>query len=215
MAQKSHIVYNGSPSSYISFLATSAVDWLYWASIKYNHSSSWCVEITFERQKTSDVDSEIKPHLCYEHHVVNMADFDALKLSLQNYGQQHLVDAYEKLESSQDKEKLFNDLSDIDLEEMCNSFRKSTLPNYAIQNGHGNGQDLRTVDERMEPIEDDLCASVNKSSEAELEKFRNIAITEISKGRIGVLLLAGGQGTRLGASQNFNSKYHNSSIMLM
>ena len=50
----------------------------------------------------------------------------------------------------------------------------------------------------MEPIEDDLCGSVNKSSEADLESYREKALNEISQGHVGVLLLAGGQGTRLG-----------------
>ena len=69
-----------------------------------------------------------------------------------------------------------------------------------MTNGHGNsnGQEIKTIDDRMEPIEDDLCASINKSSDAELQSYREIALKEISQGHVGVLLLAGGQGTRLG-----------------
>ena len=129
-----------------------------------------------------------------------MAAYESLKLSLLKYGQDHLVEAYEKLQSKKDQEILLNDLSNIDLEEMCNNFRKSTLPTHNMTNGHGNsnGQEIKTIDDRMEPIEDDLCASINKSSDAELQSYREIALKEISQGHVGVLLLAGGQGTRLG-----------------
>ena len=87
--------------------------------------------------------------------------------------------------------------------------KRSTSPSSTTQqsistNGHdkndlANGKDPpKSVDDRMEPIEDDLCGSVNKSSEADLQSYREKALKEISQGHVGVLLLAGGQGTRLG-----------------
>ena len=129
-----------------------------------------------------------------------MAAFESLKVSLIKYGQNHLVEAYEQLQSPKDKEELLKDLSNIDLEEMCNNFRKSTLPTNGMTNGHNdaNGQESKSMDDLMEPIEDDLCASVNKSSDVELQSYRETALKEISRGHVGVLLLAGGQGTRLG-----------------
>merc|ERR1719249_87248 len=50
----------------------------------------------------------------------------------------------------------------------------------------------------MRPIEDSLCQSVNTATPEELEEYRSIALRAAGKGHVGVLLLAGGQGTRLG-----------------
>ena len=64
----------------------------------------------------------------------------------------------------------------------------------------GNSNDDQTIDplDNMEPIEDDLCGSVNKATANELESYLQVSLKEISQSHVGVLLLAGGQGTRLG-----------------
>ena len=127
-----------------------------------------------------------------------MSSEEALKAILLKYNQKHLVKALENPQSAADHEKLLHDLSSIDYEEMCGNFRKSgaSSPPTSMTNGHTN--EPKSIDDRMEPIEDEICASVNKATEEELNSYLETSLKEIGQNHVGVLLLAGGQGTRLG-----------------
>ena len=125
-------------------------------------------------------------------------DDTELKRQLGVYGQDHLAKALDDLKTSHARDDFVQDLMSIDLEEMCGNFKRSQ-PNMTAANGHDAGkEDYKSIDDRMEPIEDDLCASVNKCSAKELQMYQDISLRHISEGHVGVLLLAGGQGTRLG-----------------
>jgi len=112
---------------------------------------------------------------------------EAFKADLKRFGQEHVLTWWEEL-SEEEKEELLNDLSDIDLEEMVGMFRSTCGP------GSSSERDLSS----MKPIEDDLCQSVKTATAQEMEEYRSIALRAAAKGHVGVLLLAGGQGTRLG-----------------
>lgn len=118
---------------------------------------------------------------------------DELKAVLHKYGQDHLGHALDSLADAKDRQTLLEDLRSIDFDEMCRNFQKSTKSD---QNGHT--EETKNVDDLMEPIEDDLCGSVTKTANEELESYQEKALIAISEGQVGVLLLAGGQGTRLG-----------------
>ena len=53
---------------------------------------------------------------------------------------------------------------------------------------------------RMNPLDDSQCGSIIKSTDEELIHYQNLSLAEIGAGHVGILLLAGGQGTRLGVS---------------
>ena len=129
-----------------------------------------------------------------------MATEKELKATLLRFDQGHLVEALEQQTlTATDHESLLQDLLSIDFEEMCGNFQKSGAahpPPSTTANGHI--KELKSIDDRMEPIEDDLCASVNKATADELHSYLQISLEEISQSHVGVLLLAGGQGTRLG-----------------
>ncbi|CAF3671866.1 unnamed protein product, partial [Adineta steineri] len=50
----------------------------------------------------------------------------------------------------------------------------------------------------MEPVPDTVTGSINETSKEQLEKYRQRGLKAIAEGSVCVLLLAGGQGTRLG-----------------
>ena len=116
-------------------------------------------------------------------------NIEALRAQLAQHGQDHLVQHWDRLTDDQKKE-LFDDLQDVNFEEMSQAFHKATNPERSSS----------SVDERMIPIEDKYCASVNNSSPEEMDGYQRVALDAVSKGQVGVLLLAGGQGTRLGVA---------------
>jgi UDP-N-acetylglucosamine/UDP-N-acetylgalactosamine diphosphorylase len=150
-------------------------------------------------------------------------DVAKLKDKLKKYHQEHLLKFWDDPEiTNEHRQQLYNDLMDISYAEMNEAFELSTgrkvecsqhdhehVTNGACSvNGATNGtsgqehsdevNNAIPVDEKMQPLEDELCASIRDCGEDELETFSNVTLNHISQGHIGVLLLAGGQGTRLG-----------------
>jgi len=114
---------------------------------------------------------------------------EALRDDLKRHGQEHVLTWWNDLDTD-GREELLRDLEDIDIAEMVDNFRSTCGENS------NESRDMTT----MQPIEDNLCQSVGSSSSQQLEEFRDIGLRAASKGQVGVLLLAGGQGTRLGVS---------------
>jgi len=121
-----------------------------------------------------------------------MANLDVVKLrkELQRFGQEHLLQFWDEL-SEDHQHELFNELSALDLEEVQEYFKKTV-----VEMSHA-GEKL---DDRMQPLTESQCGSIAKSTDLELAHYENLSLEEISKGKVGILLLAGGQGTRLGTS---------------
>jgi len=113
-----------------------------------------------------------------------------LRTELKQFGQDHLLQFWDEL-SEDHQHQLYTELSDLDLEEVQEYFKKTV-----DEMSHA-GEKL---DDRMQPLTESQCGSVIKSTDRDLAKYENLSLEEISKGRVGILLLAGGQGTRLGTS---------------
>jgi len=107
--------------------------------------------------------------------------------SLSKFGQEHILKWWDEL-NTMEREQLMKDLSDVDLAEMTDNYQK-TCGDRA-----GPGRDMST----MEPIENTLTESIKTSTPETLELYREVALKAAAAGQVGVLLLAGGQGTRLG-----------------
>merc|ERR1711934_113622 len=118
-----------------------------------------------------------------------MAPADLLAL-LQPHGQQHLLDHWDDLDAKQ-QEDFRAELTALDLKEVCGYFARTA---ESMKNT------TEKLDDKMQPLQESQCGAVIKSSDRELASYANASYEEISKGKVGILLLAGGQGTRLGTS---------------
>lgn len=121
--------------------------------------------------------------------VISENKMEAMKESLVRYGQEHVLTWWEEL-STVEREQLMKDLSDVDLAEMTDMYEKTCGDNS------GPDKDMST----MEPVDPSLCESIVSSSPAQLDLYRDVALRAAAAGQVGVLLLAGGMGTRLGVN---------------
>jgi len=117
-------------------------------------------------------------------------EVDKLREKLAKHGQDHLLHHWPSL-SQQEREELYAELAALDLGELCENFDRSVRE---LENA---GQKL---DDRMQPLDESQCGAVVKSTDEELQRYEALSRAEIKAGRVGILLLAGGQGTRLGTS---------------
>jgi len=113
-----------------------------------------------------------------------------LREELSKYGQEHLLTHWDSLSQEQRKE-LYTELQELNLQELTEDF------NRTVEELKNAGQKL---DDRMEPLDESQCGAVVKSWDGELRKYEQLSMAEISEGNVGILLLAGGQGTRLGTT---------------
>lgn len=117
-----------------------------------------------------------------------MSDFGSVSALLEQHGQEHVLRFWEKLDEHQ-KELLLEDVREVNVPEVVEMFRK-TAENATT--------DRQKLDDKMKPIPAELYGAVNRSPAELLTAYENIGLEQISRGRVGVLLMAGGQGTRLG-----------------
>ena len=99
----------------------------------------------------------------------------------EEYGQEHLLKNYDKL-SEEKKEKIINQILNIDFEQI-----KRLYQNINIENKH-------KIDQ-VEPIQ---YIDKEKLSASERGNYDSIGKKAIKEGKLAVVTMAGGQGTRLG-----------------
>lgn len=108
-----------------------------------------------------------------------------VRAAYQAAGQGHVFTFYDKL-SPGDQQALIKQLIDIDVHRVNSIFQRAVAPN----DGGAAGEVL--------PLPESACATVidNKENEA---RWKGIGLKAISENTVCVVLMAGGQGTRLGS----------------
>ena len=106
-------------------------------------------------------------------------DLEKLRTKLEGFGQSHLLEHWADL-SATEQGSLYDDLQSIPYEEMASIFDRT------MRKPSSDGAAAK-----MEPISDDLCASVVDTDTDTLKAYRNTALENVAKGQAGVLLLAG------------------------
>ncbi len=105
--------------------------------------------------------------------------FENAKTLLEKYNQEHLLDFYDELNKTEQSD-LLTQIENIDF---------SLLENLKPEN---------TASAKKGKIEPLTKAVTISDIEQNIDKYRNIGIEEIRNGKVAAVLLAGGQGTRLG-----------------
>ncbi|XP_060665998.1 UDP-N-acetylhexosamine pyrophosphorylase isoform X2 [Drosophila nasuta] len=120
-----------------------------------------------------------------------MTDYQTLHTRLAQVGQEHLLKFWPEL-TTDERSALERDINELNLNEIKMYFDRATI------SMNENGIKL---DDRLQPIPDDQILSIARTSEDKLNSYREEGLQQISDGRVAVLLMAGGQGTRLGFDQ--------------
>lgn len=115
---------------------------------------------------------------------------EALRKRYESAGQSHLFTFWSKLTPEQ-KEDLKNQLKSLDIERVNRIYLKAiSAEAEALEPG--------ARSDAIYPLP--KGASESLSNQAKVEEWSRIGLEAIARGEVGVLLMAGGQGTRLGSS---------------
>lgn len=114
--------------------------------------------------------------------------FDKLREHLITHGQQQLIRFWPEL-SEKERENLAREISQWDLSEANENFQRAMDSTKVI---------MEKLDDDLKPIPEAHYESVSNLSEKKISEYEAIGFSEISCNKVGVLLLAGGQATRLG-----------------
>lgn len=115
--------------------------------------------------------------------------YKAVKARFEKANQGHVFTFWDRL-STVEQENLIEQLNGFDVERV----------NEIYANAIKADEDAKiSRSDDIEPLPEDAFESVVSSPEKELE-YRSIGLKAIAEGQVAVLLMAGGQGTRLGSS---------------
>ncbi|KAK0198811.1 UDP-N-acetylglucosamine diphosphorylase [Armillaria mellea] len=116
--------------------------------------------------------------------------FDSIRSRYEAAGQGHLLKFWSKL-SQEERASLLAQLENLDIERVNRIYKKAISSEAAAA-------DVTAQADAIEPLPKGASGSVGDAVKD--LAWRRIGLEAVSRGQVGVLLMAGGQGTRLGSS---------------
>uniref|UniRef100_A0A8C1R0L1 UDP-N-acetylglucosamine pyrophosphorylase 1, like 1 n=1 Tax=Cyprinus carpio TaxID=7962 RepID=A0A8C1R0L1_CYPCA len=120
-----------------------------------------------------------------------MLSLEEAKARLETAGQSHVLQFWAEL-SAEESNALLEEISKLQPEELLEHCRAAA--EAASRHSSADGR----LDARMKPVPPEFIGSVRKSEKEKLQIWGDEGFLQISQDKVAVLLLAGGQGTRLG-----------------
>ncbi|KAL8761772.1 MAG: hypothetical protein Q9184_002133 [Pyrenodesmia sp. 2 TL-2023] len=117
-------------------------------------------------------------------------ELNALKDKYAKAGQEHVFAFYEEL-SLPEKVGLFESLKSFDPDYINEITQKALHPPQSVDTSE---------ETKLDPLPDTATASILDSKEEDIQSWYTSGLDLVSKGQVAVVLMAGGQGTRLGSS---------------
>ncbi|KAI1882453.1 hypothetical protein AGOR_G00250910 [Albula goreensis] len=121
-----------------------------------------------------------------------MITFEEARTRLDTAGQSHLLRFWTDL-NEEEKNRFLTELSVLDPEELQDHCKGAIKAAFGRQLSAE-----ESLDQLMEPVPPEFIGGVKRSDQQTLQEWENEGILQISQNKVAVLLLAGGQGTRLG-----------------
>lgn len=119
-----------------------------------------------------------------------MSGVEKINNILNKHKQDHLLKFYNDL-NDDERVNFIKHISTIEYEETNKLFKKAM---------DSLNSEIKKLDHYMKPIPQNQIESEETTDKDQLEKYFSRGLEKISKNQVGVLLMAGGQGTRLGVS---------------
>ncbi|KAI8991935.1 nucleotide-diphospho-sugar transferase [Mycotypha africana] len=118
-------------------------------------------------------------------------EIQALRARFDNAGQGHVFNFYDSI-NEDEKAELLKQLMKIDVENLNKIYDKAIEgAANALHSQQGNS---------LQPLSTEVFDSVLKQDPTQLKEWETLGLEKIAEGKVAVILMAGGQGTRLGSS---------------
>ncbi|KAG0166227.1 UDP-N-acetylglucosamine pyrophosphorylase [Apophysomyces sp. BC1034] len=121
----------------------------------------------------------------------NDTELQTLKTRFNNAGQGHVFRFFDELSSVEEQVALYEQLKTIDVERLNQIYLNATTTEAGVgKNG----------DASLEPLNEQVFDSVLNAHPDTIRTWETVGMRQIAQNKVAVILMAGGQGTRLGSS---------------
>lgn len=130
-------------------------------------------------------------------------DVEKLKEEYKKAGQQHVFKFYDELDV-EGKAQLYDQLVQLkkpdEVNKLFEKINKKEDKDKDKSDGDDDEEESKDKGPSVEPLPAEACASILEAKKEDIDEWYESGLGLIADNRVGVVLMAGGQGTRLGSS---------------